>query len=126
MRDSPIPPDVCAFILRNIDSIAEVEALVLLRSEPDVCWDVAAIAARLYVTEATACSVLEKLHVLGVAAGGQGGSRYVCASEDLEVSVACLIDSYRRYLVPVTNLIHSKSASRVREFADAFHFTKRR
>jgi hypothetical protein len=126
MHDGPIPPDVRAFILRNIDSIAEVEALVLLRSEPDVCWDVPAIATRLYITEATACSVLEKLHALGVAAGSNSGIRYARASEDLEVSVANLIESYRRYLIPVTNLIHSKSASRVREFAEAFHFTKRR
>lgn len=126
MLENPIPPDVSAFILRNIDSISEVEALLLLKGEANVSWNVAAIAARLYVTEATASSALEKLHALGVAVRGSDGSHYECASADLEVSVACLIDSYRRYLIPVTNLIHSKSASRVREFADAFHFTKRR
>lgn len=126
MLDSPIPIDVREFIVRNIDSIAEVEALLLLRGEPAVCWNVAAVAARLYITETVASNALEKLHALGVAARGDGGSRYQCASVDLEASVDRLIDSYSRYLIPVTNLIHTKSASRVREFADAFHFTKRR
>jgi hypothetical protein len=127
MLDSPIPTDVREFILRNIDSIAEVEALLLLRGEPAICWNAATVATRLYITEAVASKSLEKLHALGVAVrGDDGASRYECASDDLKASVDRLVDSYRRYLIPVTNLIHTKSASRVRQFADAFNFTKKR
>lgn len=126
MLDSPVPPDVREFIMRNIDSIGEVEALLLLRGEPSALWTGTSVAARLYITETAATNALERLHALGVAVRDNGGSRYACASEELELAVHRLIDAYKSFLIPVTNLIHSKSASRVREFADAFHFTKRR
>jgi hypothetical protein len=35
-----------------------------------------------------------------------------------------IVELYARYLVPVTHLIHSKSKSRVQEFADAFRIRK--
>ena len=38
--------------------------------------------------------------------------------------VGQVADLYSRYLVPVTNLIHTKKTSRIQEFADAFRIRK--
>ena len=51
MTEEPIPDDIRQFILRSIDSIAQLEALLLLRANPQETWDVHVIARRLYITE---------------------------------------------------------------------------
>ncbi len=60
MISNPIPDDVREFILEKIASIAQLEALLLLRAHPSDDWDAAAVAKRLYVDEAQARAVLAR------------------------------------------------------------------
>ena len=48
MADELVPDDLRDFILRHIDSVAQLEALLLLRASPDEDWDVGKTAKRLY------------------------------------------------------------------------------
>jgi hypothetical protein len=50
MTDELVPDDVRDFILRHIDSVAQLEALLLLRANPDEDWDAPKTAKRLYTT----------------------------------------------------------------------------
>ena len=43
MADDPIPADLRDFILRYIDSVAHLEALLLLRANPETAWQAAAV-----------------------------------------------------------------------------------
>ena len=46
MVEDPIPHDIKQFILANIDSVAQFEALLLLRAAPTERWSIAAVAKR--------------------------------------------------------------------------------
>ena len=56
-----IPEDVAQFIIEKIDSVAQLEALLLLRDNPQQQWDVAAVAKRLYIDDEQAGKVLARL-----------------------------------------------------------------
>lgn len=53
-----IPTDVEQFIRKRIDSVAQLEALLLLRSNDQVNWSVDAVAKRLYVRGKMALEIL--------------------------------------------------------------------
>jgi hypothetical protein len=124
MVDSPIPQDIQEFILKHIDSISHMEALLLLWRNPDVSWDIARLAQRLYVTEKNAQAVLMRLHGLGLIAESRGVYHYRPSLENAEVMVDRLAQLYATHLIPITNLIHSKPSRRIQEFADAFNLRK--
>jgi len=128
MTEDPIPPDVQAFLLKHIDSIGELEALLLLRGEPGTQWTLPVVARRLYIAEAAAGYLLARLKSQRLVV--QEGEatlrfRYHPETEELERLVADTCEIYAKHLVPVTNLIHSKSRTRIQEFADAFKLRRK-
>jgi hypothetical protein len=124
MADEPIPGDVRDFILRHIDSVAQLEALLLLRGNPDETWNVNTMARRLYAGEQEIVEVLTRLCEDGLLSVTDGIYHYDCAP-DLRCVVDRLAAVYSRHLIPVTNMIHAKPR-RIREFADAFKIRKDR
>ena len=121
MVDDVIPDDVRDFILRHIDSVAELEALLLLRANREP-WDVPRTAARLYASQDQIKDVLTHLSADGLLVKENERFRYETSGEQADI-IDRLAEVYRRNLIPVTNVIHTKP-SRVREFADAFKFRK--
>lgn len=127
MTTSELPADVRRFILTSIPSVPFLEAVLLLRAQPQQGWSAAQLARRLYVPEATAAELLEQLRASGVAADAPqeaaGSLRYAPA-----VELAAMLDQvagvYARDLVAVTGLIHSRIDRRAQRFADAFRFRK--
>jgi hypothetical protein len=122
-----IPEDVARFIIEKIDSVAQIEALLLLRDNSHQQWDVAAVAKRLYIDDAQAGRILARLQEEQLLASESSASlfyRYEPGSAALSRMVDRVAEIYSKHLVPVTNLIHSKPKSRVQEFADAFKFRK--
>jgi hypothetical protein len=123
----PIPLDVQQFILRYVDSIAQLEALLLLYGHPTDNWTVTAISQRLYITEQQTTELLARLQardLIVAPAGVATGFRYQPQSEELAKIVPRVAEVYRQHLVPVTNLVHAKARLRVQEFADAFRLRK--
>ncbi|WP_284735500.1 hypothetical protein [Dongia deserti] len=121
--DEPIPADLRDFILRYIDSVAHLEALLLLRANPQTSWDVPAVAARLYTSEAQAGEVLAQLCGEGLIASENDLYRYAGQSAETLAMIDRLAEFYSKQLIPITNLIHGKPR-RIRQFADAFKFRK--
>jgi len=129
MADDLIPQAVREFISENIDSIAELEALILLFRDPDREWGVSALAERLYARREQTEKAIAKLCQLGLSAANGGAPetfRYQPATPELQELVGDIAETYSKYLIPVTNLIHSKPESKVQQFADAFRLRKRR
>jgi hypothetical protein len=122
MVDDVIPDDVRDFILRHIDSVAQLEALLLLRANSNENWDTARAAARLYTSEEQIKAVLAQLCEDGLLSHKDDVYRYE-SSPAAKTTVDRLADVYRRHLIPVTNVIHTKPR-RIREFANAFKFRK--
>lgn len=123
MTQGPVPQEVASFIQRNIDSIADLEALLILRERSGAPWGTSEIAARLYVSERYAQEVMERLRARNLIVPAEGGYRYV-ARPELEPVIGGLAEYYATHLIPVTNLIHAKSTDRIRQFAEAFKFKK--
>ena len=121
---SAIPEDLRDFIISRIDSIAEMEALRLLRLDPAAEWDGARLAARLYIDTEEARRVLERLCDHGFLMRSGSAYRYGCASAEIESMVGRVALLYDTQLIPVTHLIHSRPSSRIQKFADAFKLKK--
>jgi hypothetical protein len=123
MADDPVPKHLRDFIARYIDSVAQLEALLLLRSNPAERWGIEPVANRLYVAPGEALEILDRLCRDGLLNSDNGVFRYDCAVQELRQTVDELAETYRRQLIPITKLIHAKPR-RIRAFADAFKFTK--
>jgi hypothetical protein len=123
MAGEPIPTDLRAFIARYIDSVAQLEALLLLRNNPTEEWRTADVARRLYVGEEELAPILARLCADGFASCRDEIYRYEVAAPELATLVDRLADAYKEQLIPITNLIHAKPR-RIREFADAFKLKK--
>jgi len=121
-----IPSDVEQFLLRNIDSIAEIEGLILARTDLKKEWDVISISKRLYTNEKEAGALLAKMAERGLLLRTPGGKyKYCNQTSEQEMIIEKVVDAYRRFLLPVTSLIHSNAGKdRVQMFADAFIIKK--
>jgi hypothetical protein len=124
MADDPVPDDVRDYILNHIDSIAQLEAMLLLRAHPTESWDLLKIARRLYVSEPEVSDALGRLIGSGVVSFEDNTFAYRPAPEVREL-IERVAATYTRHLIPVTNLIHSQP-SRIHQFADAFKFRRDR
>jgi hypothetical protein len=125
MTDESIPADLREFILRYIDSVAHLEALLLLRANAETAWDIATIAQRLYTTEQQAAEVLAQLCADGLLTCENERHRYADQTPENRALIERLAESYTKQLIPITNMIHGKPR-RIRQFADAFKFRKGR
>lgn len=121
--DDVIPPDVREFIIRNIDTVSQLEALLILRANPEERWDVAGIASRVYASDREIAAVLERFVADGFLE--RDGELYHYDGKDPAVdrTIGDLAQCYASHLIPVTNMIHSKPRS-IRSFSDAFKLRK--
>lgn len=127
MDSNFIPDDVAEFIVDKIDSVAHMEALLLLRRSPKEKWSIPALAERLYASKNQAAELLARLCAQGIVAADDADRslyQYRPSSPELQQMLDRVADAYEKHLVPVTNLIHSRPRIRVQEFADAFKFRK--
>ena len=121
--------EVYAFIQNKIDSVPHLEALLLLWNTRPDSWPIDDLARRLYVERSAAQQLLEDLRRQGlVDAVPDDPSRYCYLSkpEDSDGLIAAVDRTYRRQIIPVSTMIHSKASPAVRDFARAFRFTKER
>jgi hypothetical protein len=125
--DKPsIPEDLRRFVLTSIPSVPFLEALLLMRADPDHAWRRDTLARRLYVREKTADDLLADLCTARIAVPCQDGEayRYAPADAGLRERIDRLADLYATHLVEVTHLIHSSLDRKAQQFADAFKWRK--
>lgn len=122
-------PDAYEFIHENIDSVPHLESLILLWNSRPVGWSVEELASRLYIPPENVNTVLQDLVRLQVAQeipGSPPRYSYIARSEEQNELMHQIDHAYRRDLVRISTMIHSKAASPIREFARAFRFKKDR
>ena len=125
MTEEPIPADVRDFLLRHIDSVAQLEALLLTRGNPGKSWDARQMSQRIYTSEQENAELLARLADDGFLGVNDARYQYDCKDAAQRDLIEKLAGIYSRHLIPVTNLIHAKPR-RIRQFADAFKFRKDR
>lgn len=120
-----IPEDLRRFVLTSVPSVPFLEALLLLRADPQQSWQPDTLARRLYIRERTAEALLHDLCTAGMAVHAQtGGYTYHPDSAELRALIDRLAELYAAQLVDVTNLIHSSLDRKAQQFADAFKWRK--
>jgi hypothetical protein len=127
MSDQFIQDDLAQFIIENIDSIAQLEALLLIRKNQETNWSAPAVARWLYIDEKQTTQLLVALCHRGFAVQREGKTslyQYQPSSKELAQKVDQVTEIYSKHLIAVTHLIHSKPKIRIQEFADAFKFRK--
>jgi hypothetical protein len=125
--DKPsVPEDLRRFVLTSIPSVPFLEALLLMRADPDHAWRRDTLARRLYVREKTAEDLLAELCTarIAVPCPDGGAYRYAPADAGLRELIDRLADAYASHLVEVTHLIHSSLDRKAQQFADAFKWRK--
>jgi hypothetical protein len=119
------PADLKQFIDFYIESVPQLEALLLLRGDPARRWQAADVAKSLYIPENIAASLLTEFVRRGFATL-EPNAGYVYRSQDAEIDrlVEQLTQAYQERRVAVVSLIYSKPLNKVQTFADAFRFGK--
>ena len=116
------------FILEKIDSVAHLEALLLLWNSRPKQWSPEEMASRLYVDTKIARELLADLQrsdlIVAVSSSNESYC-YETRSEEGDQLIGLVDATYRFQVVRISNLIHSKGSSAVRDFARAFRFTKK-
>jgi hypothetical protein len=128
MVPSEISAAVLTFIEECIDSVPQLETLLMMKDEPQRAWTVDDIAARTYVPLAEATRVLEALHRRGLISPVETGGAFSFRPGDGHHRE--LIDdvarTYRANLTRIATIIHEKTPASLKEFARAFDMKKDR
>jgi hypothetical protein len=126
-RNSEGDNEIIRFIADQIDSVPQLEALLLVWNTRPAIWTPEELGKRLYVSNELGHDLLQELVRKRLITGIQGaveGYRYESASEEQDALIGRLDEMYRHEVVRVSNMIHAKPASALRDFARAFRFTK--
>lgn len=123
MPTDVLPGELREFLESHVDSVAQLEALLLLQNGPDVKWDPQSIAKRLYTEEKEALSTLTHLAEVGLILWCQNVYKFEPRTTELRQRVSLLAQYYRTHLIPITNLVHTRP-QRIQQFADAFKLRK--
>lgn len=122
---TPNREQIDRFVVDKIDTVPQLEALLLIwRSRPRPV-STHEIARELYIPVELAESELSRLLHNGLIVS-QSSQCYALNLVPLgrEDMLAGLADLYRRELVRISNLIHAKAPRAMRDFASAFRFKK--
>jgi len=115
------------FILDEIDSVPQLEALLLIWNNRPKEWSSEDMAKALYdkadVTQGILKSLAQRRLIVEVS-GEEPRFTAIANSPDTEAMLIALDGVYRREIVRISTMIHSKASRAVRDFARAFRFTK--
>jgi predicted ArsR family transcriptional regulator len=127
MADEIRNPQVDQFVAEQIDSVPHLEALLLLWESRPKAWTIEEMARSLYIRSEQAAKILEALVQRNLVQTENGDSQrytYGSGSEERNQLMQQVEATYRRELVRISSLIHSKATAGVRDFARAFRFTR--
>ncbi|PTL84455.1 hypothetical protein [Vitiosangium sp. GDMCC 1.1324] len=128
MHAGDLPEGVQRLIAEHIDSVEQLEILLLLARHPERTWNAETVARELRISALSAGDRLEDLARDALLASTEGSAeeyRYAPRSPMQDESVRGLATAYVERRVTVINLIFSKPVDKIRTFADAFRLRKK-
>jgi hypothetical protein len=120
-----IPPELKQFIAQHVESLAQLEALLLMHREPQRDWDCAELARALYISEDMCQGIAAGLEQRRFATRTDAGAyRYAGNDPPIDALLVALAALYRDRRVAVITEIYSKPLTNVQTFADAFRLRR--
>jgi hypothetical protein len=119
------------FITDHVDSVMQLEVLLLLAGQPGKVWTAGELAQQLRIDVAWVDAQIRDMAAKGLstvddAASGGPQFRYAPRTAELAATVDELAHAYADRRVTVIGLIFSKPLDKIRSFADAFRLRKDR
>jgi hypothetical protein len=122
-KDLPAP--VIAFIREAIDSVEQLEVLLLLEASPEQSWTIPGIYEKLRSNPESIRLRLERLLAQGLVRQEQTGQfRYAAPTPELAQTIRDLARAYAERRVTIIETIFAKPPSPIQSFADAFRLRK--
>lgn len=123
MGNDVVPEAIRGFIDENINSVEELETLLLLHTHPDMEWGATDISKELYTSIGAAKRRLAHLFAKGLAKR-VGEQKYIYAPATAQTAriIGELALFYKARRVTIITLIYSKPSEQIRDFSDAFLF----
>jgi hypothetical protein len=120
------PADIKQFIADNIDTVAQLELLLLLRSESGKQWTAEEAGKALYSSADVTALQMADLQQKRLLAPGSGAGTSVYRPEPAELArlVDRLAELYRERRVAVITAVYTKPIDKIKSFADAFRLRK--
>jgi hypothetical protein len=121
-----VPAYVLRFLQENIDTVPQLETLLMMSEAPDRSWLISDVASRNYITEQRAMDTLNALLRRGLVSLEESPPRFRFnpANDTVRGLVADLARCYQANLSRITTLIHAKPSASITEFARAFDLKK--
>ena len=128
VAEPDVPHEVQRLIAAHIDSVAQLEALLVVRAVPDKRWTAGDVARALVTRPEHAGSLLGSLAGAGMLAMEDETYRYAPADRKLAGGIDALAEAYATRRPTVIGLIFTPRAGDddVTALADAFRFRKDR
>lgn len=125
MAPSEIPDDVRRLIGEHLESVAQLEVLLLVRAAPDKWWSAEEVARALVSRPPAAAGFLAHLHAAGLL--GRDGDVYQYAPSPANAAtVDALAECYATRRPTVIGLIFARPDDAVASLADAFRLRRKR
>jgi hypothetical protein len=125
LAEEGISEVVQRFIHEHIASVAQLEILLLLHTNPNQAWTPVAVARELRIEPAGAQLQLNALVASGLIKFDPPESyQFASRSPELEAATVAVAQAYLVRRVTVIGLIFSKPSDKIRAFSDAFKLRK--
>ena len=122
-----LPEEVHHFLHQNIESVEQLEVLLLLWRTPERGWTSDEVATAVYSHPSSVVRRLAMLFGQGLLREREPGCyQYAPRTADLHDTVTRLDHVYRERRVAVITLIASKPIENVRAFSDAFRIRRKK
>jgi predicted ArsR family transcriptional regulator len=122
-NEDPVRRQVDQFISEQVESVPHLEALLLVWKRRPKSWTAAEMAGALYIPPEQAVAILRDLETRRLVEAETDG--YVWRADNARDGLIGNVERiYRRELIRISNMIHSKASAAVREFARAFKLKK--
>lgn len=127
MSSGEITPAVKNFIFHHINSVEQLEVLLLMLARADKEWNAQEVSRELYIQSASAANRLADLKTSGLLQSSGStppAYRYAPVNHSLDSAARELAAAYSVRRVGVINLILEKPLDNVRVFSDAFRLRR--
>jgi hypothetical protein len=120
------PHELKQFIAQNVESLAQLETLLILHRDPQRDWNTAELARDLYISTDMCEGIVADLERRRLAVRTESGDRHRFHVDDAGVQrlVDLLAQYYRERRVAVITELYSKPSKKVQTFADAFRLRR--
>lgn len=127
MTTQGLSEEIKKFIIEQINSLEQLEILLLLHSHPEREWTAQEVSQELRLSQTSVVDRLADLQSRGLLTAREDSAllyQYQPQKPELRATVDSLARLYPDYRVTVINLIFSKPLDKIQTFADAFKLRK--